>query len=302
MFQQIKDKYSTYEYRMSIRRFKKARLIIAILIYSFILLKTGLYATIKNSGYYTIPGLGNLKKEAIVTSSITLSGNGKQTGNGYRIRIEKKAPKIIIFDQTITAKTPTFNYQIPVNAGAGTYTISIINKNTKKRYVLTRHKKEETATAFILPSDQIDSNQESLLDLVSEIKSQLNKECITKKQIMRYLYNWIKNNMTYQRPPVNISTSSQIIKEKKGVCKHLSIALIGLLRVENIPSRMAIKGRHAWVEVYYNQGWKVIDPTLAVYSKQIGKSVGNEVFLGTYKDLVRFYPNLNNNKEIRYRG
>lgn len=92
----------------------------------------------------------------------------------------------------------------------------------------------------------------------------------------RRIYNWCADNIKYEYVPEHYTDTAWIVRNRKGICEGISLAMCSMLRAIGIPARtahgaIALDGqsmyspnsKHAWVEFYMNSKWVACDPTWA---------------------------------------
>lgn len=110
----------------------------------------------------------------------------------------------------------------------------------------------------------------------------LSKKTAKGGDITDTVYQDIINSMHYdyavlgKLPSGYIPDLDTVLKKRKGVCLDTSALMVAMLRYAGVPTRLAVGkstatggGDHAWIEVYRNGKWQVLDPTTdAVYLQE----------------------------------
>jgi len=140
---------------------------------------------------------------------------------------------------------------------------------------------------YTQPSDNIDSGDENIHAIASDLASGEDDSYIVANKIG----SWVENNIEYSLSSLTADSSqkaSWVLKNKKGVCDELSSLFIAMCRSVGIPARYVSGvaytnydaaddwGPHAWAEVYYpGYGWVPYDVTY----KQLGRIDPSHVVL-----------------------
>ena len=113
--------------------------------------------------------------------------------------------------------------------------------------------------------------------------------------IQRLLNYFNQQPFFYSLNPPLLTSEHQIdeflFTSQKGFCSHYASAMVVLARMQGIPSRIVAgyqgaeynsngdfwqirqQQAHAWVEVYINQTWHRIDPTMAVAPERMNRAL-----------------------------
>jgi len=169
--------------------------------------------------------------------------------------------------------------QFVVDKRSDSVTIQIQKDNTNKtssadNIDLERYLK---ATAYIQKDDL------SIINLSRRIISGIKQENDIDK--VKAIMKWIKLNIR-KLPTFSIPSAVEILKTKVGDCNEITYLFTALARTVNIPARIitglvCIDNRfqyHMWPEVYINNNWVSIDPTLDQFpsdATHIGLLQGN---------------------------
>jgi transglutaminase-like putative cysteine protease len=136
----------------------------------------------------------------------------------------------------------------------------------------------DSVTAFLLPTDEVQSDDPLLIDLVSSLTSGLTSEW----EVLAALNGWIIDNIYYGDNPYGYDALNTYFY-RMGTCSNYAHIGLALVRAAGIPARIAVgysltksytlltggdpvsldwgQGTHAWIEVYYpSLGWVPYDP------------------------------------------
>lgn len=132
----------------------------------------------------------------------------------------------------------------------------------------------EDVIAYTKPSETIDSDNDAIVRLASElVKGEDNLYSAVFK-----IADWTKNNIEYNLSTLTAEVSqkaSWVLQNKQGVCDELTSLFIAMLRSVGIPARFVSGiaytnselfpekwGPHGWAEVYFPEyGWVPFDIT-----------------------------------------
>ena len=132
----------------------------------------------------------------------------------------------------------------------------------------------EDVTIYTKPSETIDSNNEDIVRIASELVKGEDDLYFAVFKIA----DWTKNNINYNLSTLTAEVSqkaSWVLQNKQGVCDELTSLFIALLRAVGIPARFVSGiaytnsplfpenwGAHGWAEVYFpGYGWVPFDVT-----------------------------------------
>jgi hypothetical protein len=175
----------------------------------------------------------------------------------------------------------TFDYELNLRFGAGTYTIwvgdALQNFDGKIRFEVINTL--DTDLRYSSPSAYIDSNHETVTKLCSSI---ITPE-MTDSEKLEAIYQWVTQNISYdyiayKKQNTTLKPASLIIQKKKGMCRDYSFAVAALARASGLQARIVYgqarrrsNGRseeHAWNEVYLDGNWISLDATWDAGSRQ----------------------------------
>ena len=136
----------------------------------------------------------------------------------------------------------------------------------------------DSVTAFLLPTDEVQSDNPHLIDLASSLTSGFTSEW----EVLAALNGWVIDNIYYGANPYGYDAFSTFVL-RTGNCANYANIGLALVRAAGIPARIAVgysltksytlltagdpvsldwgQGTHAWIEVYYpSLGWVPYDP------------------------------------------
>ena len=181
-------------------------------------------------------------------------------GNEYRFAAKK--------GQTVT---------LPLTGGKGTYSIKEYVSIGGNRYKDGAAKKikygGDEFGAFKVPSSIVpySANNQAIkkaLELTAGLEEAAEK--------VGAIYAFIKGGFSYDylraaevkdaaRQVVDIDA---IMEAKAGVCYDLSVLMVAMIRASGVPARLEIGEGHAWLRVYIDEQWKLIDPAYRLQTGQ----------------------------------
>ncbi|MCX7739294.1 MAG: DUF3488 and transglutaminase-like domain-containing protein [Hydrogenothermaceae bacterium] len=161
---------------------------------------------------------------------------------------------------------------------------------------------EETATEYYLLLPEVLS--ESVLDYGRKLKGKDSYETAT--NILRELYRY---QYSLSDLPVGENQVEEFLfKKKKGNCEYFATAMVIMLRINGIPSRVVggyktntyndigkyylvkQKDAHLWVEAYIDNYWIRFDPTPPV-REEVVQTIDRPSRLKLFFDSVNYYYN-----------
>ena len=91
-------------------------------------------------------------------------------------------------------------------------------------------------------------------------------------RVSRLLNAWVYANLT-KDITLSVPSAVQVLQARQGDCNEHTVLYVALARALGLPARTAVglvsvNGRfyyHAWPEVWLNDGWVAVDPTLGQY-------------------------------------
>ena len=136
----------------------------------------------------------------------------------------------------------------------------------------------DSVTAFLQPTDEVQSDHPVIIDLADSLTSGLTSQW----EVLAALNGWIMDNIYYGTNPYGYDALSTFTL-RMGNCSNYAHIGLALVRAAGIPARLAHgysfsksytlptagdpvslnwgQGSHAWIEVYYpSLGWVPYDP------------------------------------------
>ncbi len=170
----------------------------------------------------------------------------------------------------------------------------------------------DDAKEYLNPTELIDSSNPIIVDLASTIAEGKSDEFI----IANDLAVWVNKNINYNLGSMGQSAtkkSSDVLREKEGVCTELTTLFISLARSIGIPARFVSGvsytnselfserwGGHAWAEVYFpDYGWVAFDPTYGEYG-YVDSSHVVSLYSTDAKDLSTEFQYSGKNVEVQF--
>ncbi len=182
-----------------------------------------------------------------------------------------------------------FKKKIWLRFGPGVYTIEVFKINeiesalagegdikkivyiTKPIYYFKVNNVRNEDGVFLYPSDQIQSDSPK----IHELANRLTKNKTTDKEKIKAIHDYVVEYLNYDFSITEDSKRKKqdalsVLKNKIGVCEGYTSLTTALLRsigyrTKAVGGTIKISedesGKHAWVEVFADGGWKFIDPT-----------------------------------------
>ena len=208
----------------------------------------------------------------IESATINLTFFPKKTYSQELLKFDTN-PEAEIDDNTLkfTWKRPEGKIFFQVNADVKT--VNSITK-IKEKIKFPIQQIPEDILVYTKPSETIDSDDESIIRIASElVKGEDDLYAAVFK-----IADWTKNNINYNLSTLTAEVSqkaSWVLQNKQGVCDELTSLFIALLRAVGIPARFVSGisytnsplfpeqwGPHGWAEVYFpGYGWVPYDVT-----------------------------------------
>ena len=208
----------------------------------------------------------------INTATINMTFFPKQTETQELLKFYTN-PQAELTDRTLqfTWKRPEGKIDFRVSADVKTIN-TIIEVNEKIKFPI--EELPENVIAYTKPSETIDSNDEDVIRIASEL---VKGEDDLYASVFK-MADWTKNNINYNLSTLTAEVSqkaSWVLQNRQGVCDELTSLFIALLRAVGIPARFVSGisytnsplfpenwGAHGWAEVYFpNYGWVPFDVT-----------------------------------------
>jgi hypothetical protein len=168
----------------------------------------------------------------------------------------------------------SFKLDIQLRFGPGKYTIWAGDNPTRFDGVIRFElvNKLEKDTRYISPSAYVDSNNQSVVDLVYQIVTPQMGEM----EKLKAIHDWVAGSIAYDYNAFlegnnQLVPASQTLKEKKGVCRDYAFLVAALARATGLQAKV-VNGQtwesngwtsqsHAWNEVYADGQWVTVDAT-----------------------------------------
>jgi hypothetical protein len=183
------------------------------------------------------------------------------------------------------------NFSIPEN-GEFNYILQARIKTNAKIKNLSEHIGfvPEEITKFKKATEKVESDSEEIINVSKNKFSEKNYfDTLTKINF------WVNQYVSYAEGDdflnyyLSQKSAKETLLERKGVCDEFANLAAGLLRVQEIPTRMIVGitydgsnwGNHAWIETYNNGDWFASDPTFG----EVGFVDGTHIKLGSYDDI-----------------
>lgn len=197
----------------------------------------------------------SLRDKFSIPAKIEYSNVGKLTT--LKVKLKNINPKILNLE--------TSNQSI-IKKNDDSVILKIIKKGAyKKPY--DRLKQATQVGKYLKPTAYIQKDNPDIISLAKKITSDIGENNTLKK--VEAILKWIKINIT-QLPTFSIPTSVDVLKAKVGDCNEITYLFAALTRACRIPTKI-ITGLvylnqrfryHMWAEVYINNQWITVDPTL----------------------------------------
>jgi transglutaminase-like putative cysteine protease len=122
--------------------------------------------------------------------------------------------------------------------------------------------------AELLASPLIQSNDPVMVRTAKRITRNTNDPAVASKMLNDWVYTELRKDIT-----LSVPSALQVLEAKRGDCNEHTVLYVALARAIGLPARTAVgvvhvRGRfyyHAWPEVWLNNGWVAVDPTLGQY-------------------------------------
>ncbi|KUG04470.1 transglutaminase-like enzyme, putative cysteine protease [hydrocarbon metagenome] len=164
----------------------------------------------------------------------------------------------------------TFSTSINLRFGSGQYTIWA-GDNAQRfdgsiRFLVNNHVSEDIR--YTSASLYVDSGSSDIINLAAVIAP----ANLTSLQKLENIHSWITNNIAYDydaylRKDIQLVSASQVLRDRKGLCRDFSFLFAALARAANLPTKVvygeAESGSswelHAWNEVLIGDKWVSVD-------------------------------------------
>lgn len=183
-----------------------------------------------------------------------------------------RGPKGEITTHPIEVVGKSFQYDLPLRFGAGTYTIwagdTAQHFDGRIRFEVVNS--TDSDLRYSTPSAYVDCNNET----VTQLSNSLIKPGMTEDQKLEAIYQWVTENISYDYTAYKenkniLKKASTVIVEKKGTCRDYSFTVAALARAAGLEAKVvygqARNGQqseyHAWNEIKINNNWICVDST-----------------------------------------
>lgn len=212
--------------------------------------------------------------------------------NRVKVLVTNSANKQYQYNLNIDGNYESF----PMSEGNGGYTVDVYTNVTESRYARAFTTKLDVSLksefAPFLNSNQY-VNYSATNEAVKKA-SELTKDAETKLDIIKEIYSYIVNNVTYDKEKAKTVRSGYLpnvddtLTTGKGICFDYASLMSAMLRSKEVPCRLvtglAGEANHAWIDVYTEETgwingaikfdgkvWKLMDPTFASSAKESKK-------------------------------
>ncbi len=208
----------------------------------------------------------------IETATINLTFFPKETENQEIVSFATSP------DAEINDNVASFRWKRPESRIDFRYAAKIKTKNTvnqvREKAKFPVESLPDDVLVYTKPSDTIDSNDEGIIRVASELSEGEDDLYFAVFKIAE----WTKNNIEYNLSTLTAEVSqkaSWVLQNRQGVCDEMTSLFIAMLRAVGIPARFVSGvsytnsplfpenwGPHGWAEVYFpGYGWVPFDVT-----------------------------------------
>lgn len=196
---------------------------------------------------------------------------GKPSNSRYKMRIEKDGQTF-----TYDLNTDGFYETFPLQLGSGKYKVSLYKNKSGKKYssggeVKISASMNNEYAAFLIPTQYVDYTSSSgVVAMSDELCAGLSSD----REKFEKIRSWIKATFLYDYVKAATVASGTLpdidgtLENRMGICQDLAAIAACMLRVQGIPTQMAIGYRnneyHAWNYVYLDGQFQLYDPTMEV--------------------------------------
>ncbi len=164
----------------------------------------------------------------------------------------------------------TFSTTINLRFGSGQYTIWA-GDNAQRfdgsiRFLVSNQVMEDSR--YTSASLYVDSSNSDIVDLAATIAP----NNLSSREKLDNIHSWVTANISYDydaylKKDIQLVTASQVLKNRKGLCRDYSFLFAALARASNLPTKVvygqAESGNswelHAWNEVLIGDEWVSVD-------------------------------------------
>lgn len=184
-----------------------------------------------------------------------------------------RGPQGEVTTYPIKVEQNSFQYDLSLRFGAGTYTIWAGNSphyfDGQIRFEVINTLDKDLR--YLAPSAYVDSNNK----IVTQLCNSLMKPNMTDEEKLDNIYEWVTNNISYDYDAYlsdqdELLPASLIIQKRKGACRDYSFTIAALARAAGLEAKVvyghARNGNskpeyHAWNEIKVNDQWVAVDST-----------------------------------------
>ena len=170
------------------------------------------------------------------------------------------------------------NNSVPLQMGDGAYTVYVLEHVSGTSY---KQVSKETVNVKIDNKNSVYLQSIQMIDFNNNMEAvkkakELTKNAKNDREKVEAIYNYIVENVKYDKEKaVKVGTNyipviDNTFKSDSGICYDYASLFAGMLRSENIPTKL-VMGRstnvseyHAWNEVYFadTNEWLIVDTTV----------------------------------------
>jgi len=205
-----------------------------------------------------------------------------ETANRLKLMVEAAGSKYT-YDLNAQGKEEFF----PLQAGDGTYTITLLENTTENKYRIVN---KETVNvelnnpnaAFLNATQNV--KWDATMGAIKKAK-ELTGKAKTDEEKVKAIYQYVIKNVQYDNDlmknvkPGYLPDIERTFKTQKGICYDYAALFAAMLRSEGIPTKLVmgktvnVKEYHAWNEVYLNGKWLIVDTTVDAGLLKANKTV-----------------------------
>lgn len=199
-------------------------------------------------------GYGTIIEQTAIASNVDLDAVGAMS----RLRVRLSGVDLEGFDlsggrQHLSGDTLTIEQE----SGAA----------LRANYVLPYKGGVAAVDSELVATPLIQSNDLEIIRLARRI-TRTSDPAEAARKLNTWVYRELKKDIT-----LSVPSALQVLQARRGDCNEHTVLYVALARAIGLPARTAVgvvhvRGRfyyHAWPEVYLNNGWVAVDPTLGQY-------------------------------------
>jgi hypothetical protein len=200
-------------------------------------------------------GYGAIIEQTAIASNVNLG----EIGSTKHMRVRLKGVDLEGFDlsggrQQLKGDTLTINQEDDA-AIRSNYTLPFRGNNA-------------AVDSELVATPLIQSNDMEIIRAARRMTQYMNDPVDASRKINTWVYKNLRKEITPSVP-----SALQVLHAKEGDCNEHTVLYVALARSLGLPTRTAVglvyvRGRfyyHAWPEVYLNNNWVAVDPTLGQY-------------------------------------